>query len=84
MVVPLDLPPVVVHKHVVMSAQQDPVVNIRFAVISFPLFSVVSFCPRWRSLALGEPASTISGCKTDALSSSEVPLISSEIENAAV
>jgi len=82
--VPLDLPPVVVHKHVVMSAEQDPVVDIRFAVVSFPLFNMVSFCPRWRSIALGEPASTISGCKTDALSSIEVPLISSEIENAAV
>jgi len=45
MVVPLDLPPVVVHKHVVMSAEQDPVVDIRFTVISFPLFSMVSFCP---------------------------------------
>ena len=63
-----------------MPAKQNPVCDIRIAVVAIPLLDVVGFAPRWRSFATAEPATTISCGEGDALGSGEHPLFATNVE----
>src|SRR4029453_6034797 len=77
-------PPVVMHQHVVMSAQQYPVRDVGAAVIPFPLVDVMGLGPAGRAVRAGEPASAVAGREPDALAMGEQPLRSAYIDDLTV
>ncbi len=75
-----DSPMVVVEQHVVMSAQQDTVVDVSAAVIVIPFVDVVGFAPGRRSVAGGEDAPAVSHAQCGALASGEASFGSPVVE----
>ena len=55
-----DLPALVVEEHVVVSAEEYPVVDVGFAVGCEPGVDVVGFGPGWWPVAVWPPASAVS------------------------
>ena len=66
-----DLPAVVVHEHVVVSAEEDSAPEVGLAVIPMPVVDVVGFPPARWSVAAGDEASAVSGGE-EALFAAEV------------
>ena len=62
-----DLPVIVLAQQMVMSTEQNSVVDVRAAAVSCPVFGVVGLCPGWRSLTSGEPASAIANRESSPL-----------------
>jgi hypothetical protein len=77
--IPLDSPPVVVGEHVVVSAEQDAVVDV-----GAPAFGdrndVVTLTPRDRPVASGEAAPSVAGGEGFALPGAEEALLDAEPE----
>ncbi len=63
----LDLPPFVVHAHVVISAQQDSAVDARAAAVSMPVVDMVRLDHADPPSAVPESASAVSYCQRNAL-----------------
>jgi hypothetical protein len=78
-----DLPPIVVHEHVVMSTQKYSAFEIGLAVVSMPVVNMVCFAPTGRSVASGEQASAVSGRKRDTLAGGEEALFAADVEGIA-
>ena len=66
-----DVPVVVVEEHVVSSAEEDSVGDVGFAGVALPGVDVVGFAPGWWAVAVGEAASAVPNCESDALSFGE-------------
>lgn len=63
-----------------MSAEQDAVVQIGFAVVAYPERNVVRFTPgRW-PIAVGKPASAIPRCQRHPLFRRVQPLLSPDVQ----
>jgi hypothetical protein len=79
-VVALDFPVVVVHEQVMVSAEQDPVFKIGFAVVAPPVIDVVGFGPRRRPFTIGENATAVSGGEGDLLVAGEETLFPPQVQ----
>jgi len=67
-------------QHVMMSAQQHPVVDIRTAAVALPLVNMMSFTPRWRPITTRKHASAVPRGERDALAGREQALCTPDIE----
>lgn len=54
-----DPPPTMVESHVVVSAEQDPAIDVGSALISVPLVDVMGFTVRRGPVAASPPASAV-------------------------
>lgn len=79
-----DVPAVVVEEQVVVSAEEDSVVDVGAAVISFPVLDVVGFGPGGWAVASGSHASAVSGGQCDALTVGEESLFAPDVDGLAV
>jgi hypothetical protein len=75
----LDLPMVVVHEHVVMSAKQYAAIQIGSPSVSMPVVDVMSLAPTRWSVTTREPASTIASGKCDSLPRGEQSLLATDV-----
>ena len=72
--VAFDFPVVVVDEEVMVSTQEDPVFDVRFAVVAMPVADVMCFRPgRW-AFAGWEEATTVSGGEDQFVAAAEEAL----------
>ena len=79
-----DFPAVVVHEHVVVSAEQDSAVCVRRAVVSNPVVDMVGFAPAGWSVAVAELAAAVAGGDGYCLSAAEESVFPAEVEDLAL
>ncbi len=80
---PHDFPVIVVNEHVVMSAQEDSVRDIRLTAVARPVVDVVSLSPAGRTVASFEHAPAIAHGKRDLLMGSEQSRFPAKIDDVA-
>ena len=80
----LDLPAIVMQKHVVIAAQKNAVIDVGVAVVTFPVLDVMGFGPTGRRRAVSPPAASITRSECNALSRTVKALLTAEVQDVVV